>query len=280
MLGASPNDESENIVDANIERAFDLADRVAVVTGAGGGIGRQAALTFAGAGAIVVLADLPSARLDETAELVTAAGGQALVVPTNVVRKAEVEELARVAVERFGRLDVWANVAAILRRTPFLDTPESELDEVIGVNLKGVYFGCQAAGRQMAGAGRGSIINLASQGMDFPAPNISVYALTKAAVAMMTRTLAQELGPQGVRVNSIAPGFIATPMTSYRWTDDSGAVDADRQREELKLVADSVPLRITGEPLDIALAMLYLASDASKFMTGQVLRPNGGGSML
>jgi 3-oxoacyl-[acyl-carrier protein] reductase len=278
--GATPYDESEKTVDADIERAFDLAGRVAVITGGGGGIGRQAALTFAGAGAIVVLADLPGARLDETAELVTAAGGQALVVATNVVRKAEVDELARITVEQFGRLDIWANVAAILRRTPFLDTPESELDEVIGVNLKGVYFGCQAAGRQMAGAGRGSIINLASQGMDAPAPDISVYALTKSAVAMMTRTLAYELGPQGVRVNAIAPGFIVTPMTSYRWTDDAGAVDANRQREALDLMSGLVPLRTTGEPLDIALAMLYLASDASKFMTGQILRPNGGGSMV
>jgi 3-oxoacyl-[acyl-carrier protein] reductase len=108
---------------------------------------------------------------------------------------------------------------------------------------------------------------------------ISVYALTKAAVAMLTRTVAFELGPHGVRANAVAPGFVPTPMTAYRWTDADGTVDPQRQREALEMMAAMSPLRRTGEPLDIALAMLYLASDASKFVTGQVLRPNGGGSM-
>ena len=178
-----------------------------------------------------------------------------------------------------GRIDVWANVAAILRNTPFLDTPEAELDQVLAVNLKGTYFGCQAAGRAMVAAGRGSIINIASQGMDMPTAGISVYSLTKAAVAMLTQTVATELGPHGVRANSIAPGFISTPMTAYRWTDPDGTVDEDKRRATLEQLAAMTPLRTTGEPIDIALAMLFLASDASRYMTGQVLRPNGGGSM-
>lgn len=266
-------------MDQTIVDAFDLSGRVAVVTGAGGGIGREAAAILAGAGAAIVASDLPGPSLDATVAAVSAHGATVLAHPADVADKAQVDALAAAALERFGRIDVWANVAAVLRNTPFLDTPEDEIDLVVGVNLKGTYFGCQAAGRAMVAAGRGSIINIASQGMDMPSPGISVYALTKAAVAMLTRTVATELGPHGVRVNSIAPGFIATPMTAYRWTNPDGSVDEDKRRAALEQLAAMTPLRMTGEPLDIALSMLFLASDASRFMTGQVLRPNGGGSM-
>ncbi len=266
-------------MDEQIQQAFDLSGRVAVVTGAGGGIGRQAALTFAGAGATVVIADVLGDRLDETAAALKDTGATVSVVPTDMSRKAEVDALAEAALAHHGRLDVWANVAAILRHNLILDVPEDELDAIISVNLKGVFFGCQAAGRAMVAAGRGSIINIASQGMDHPSPLVGAYALTKAAVAMLTRTVAVELGPQGVRANAVAPGFIPTPMTAYRWNDAEGNVDPERQQAAFDLMSSLVPLRCVGEPLDIALAMLYLASDASKFMTGQVLRPNGGGSM-
>src|ERR1700710_916978 len=164
-------------MDDEILRAFDLTGRVAVVTGAGGGIGRQAALTFAGAGADVVLADVLGDRLEESAAALKAKGGKVSVLPTDVTRKAEVDALAQAALDNHGRLDIWANVAAILRHNLILDTSEEELDAVLAVNLKGVYFGCQAAGRAMVAGGGGSIINIASQGMDHPAPNISVYAL-------------------------------------------------------------------------------------------------------
>jgi len=267
-------------MDQTILDAFDLGGRVAVVTGAGGGIGREAARTFAGAGATVVVSDLPGASLDATVAALTAQGATVLAHPADVADKAQVDALAAAALAAHGRIDVWANVAAVLRNTPFLDTPEDEIDLVLGVNLKGTYFGCQAAGRAMVAAGRGSIINLASQGMDMPSPGISVYALTKAAVAMLTRTVATELGPRGVRVNSIAPGFISTPMTAYRWTNPDGTVDEAKRTAALEQLAAMTPLRMTGEPLDIALSMLFLASDASRFMTGQVLRPNGGGSMV
>jgi 3-oxoacyl-[acyl-carrier protein] reductase len=198
------------------------------------------------------------------------------VVPTDVTVKAQVDDLAREAVRATGRIDVWANVAGVIRNSAVVDTTEADLDAVVAVNLKGVYWGCAAAARVMSAAGRGSIVNVASAGGEVPTPTLSVYGMTKAAVIQLTRTLAVELGPKGVRANAVAPGFVETPMTRRVWTAPDGTVDADRRAEVLGLRAGQSPLGITGTPEDIAWSMLFLAVDASRFMTGQVLRPNGG----
>ncbi len=243
-----------------------------MVTGAAMGIGRQAALTFSRAGARVVLADRALEGLEETASLADGA----VVVPTDVSVKAAVDHLAERALEATGRIDVWANVAGIIRNSLVVDTSEADLDAIVGVNLKGVYWGCAAAGRAMAAAGRGSIVNVASAGGEVPAPTLSVYGMTKAAVIQLTRTVAAELGARGVRANAVAPGFIETPMTQRNWTRPDGSVDEAQRAELLRQRGAQSPLGTTGVPEDIAYAMLYLAADASRFMTGQVLRPNGG----
>ena len=243
-----------------------------MVTGAGGGIGRQTAVTYGRAGARVVVADRDAARLEETAALVDGA----VAVPTDVSHKAEVDMLAERALQATGRIDVWANVAGIIATSPVVGTTEADLDAIVAVNLKGVYWGCAAAGRAMAAAGRGAIVNVASAGGEVPAPTLSVYGMTKAGVIHLTRTVAAELGPQGVRANAVAPGFIDTPMTQRNWANPDGTVDEARRAALLGQRAAQSPLGITGEPSDIAYAMLYLAADASGFMTGQVLRPNGG----
>jgi len=263
----------------DIERAFSLEGRVAVVTGAASGIGRQSAIILAQAGARIVLADVDEAGLAETQLQIAEFAGETAIRRTDVSNRDDVEGLAAFATDWVGRIDVWANVAGVISAAPVVDATEAELDRLISVNLKGTYWGCAAAARVMSAQGSGSIINISSAGADFPAPGLSVYAMTKAAVNMLTRTLAHEVGLHGVRVNVIAPGFIDTPMVAYRWRTPDGGIDEAKRAEILRLRAGGSVLGLTGEPGDIGFAMLYLASDASRFVTGQVLRPNGGVAM-
>jgi NAD(P)-dependent dehydrogenase (short-subunit alcohol dehydrogenase family) len=159
-----------------------------------------------------------------------------------------------------------------------LDCTEDELSRVLDINFKGQFWGCQAAGRHMVTAGRGSIINLASSAIDFPRAGIVCYAVSKAAVSQLVRSLAMEVGPHGVRVNGIAPGYIDTPMTQARFLGESG-VDVARRDAVHAEMRDRSPLGRIGAPEDIAEGIHYLASDASSFVTGQMLRINGGVGM-
>jgi 3-oxoacyl-[acyl-carrier protein] reductase len=263
--------------DALIEQ-FSLAGRVAVVTGAAGGI-RQAALTFTQAGADVVIADVGVDGLTETAAMVAALGSQATVVPTDVSSRDAVEALAAAALAAHGRIDVWANVAGIIRYAPITEVTPDDLAAIVGVNQFGTYWGVAAAAKAMAanpdGPG-GSIINITSAGGDMPAPTLSVYAMTKAAVAHLTRCAAVEFGPNNIRVNAVAPGFTDTPMVQRNWTRPDGSIDTEARDRFMGMRAAQSPLGTTATAEDQTLAMLYLASDASKFVTGQILRPNGG----
>ncbi|MET0159250.1 MAG: SDR family NAD(P)-dependent oxidoreductase [Acidimicrobiales bacterium] len=259
--------------------AFDLTGRVALVTGAASGIGRASAERMAEAGATVVCADRDAEGATVTARQITGAGGQADSVSLDVTDAAEVEAVVLGAVERHGRLDVMANVAGIIHTSTVLETQESDLDRILAVNLKGVFFGCQSAGRVMVAQGSGSIVNMASAAIDQPAPRLAPYGMAKAALVQLTKVLATEIGPIGVRVNAVAPGYIITGMTNRAWVAEDGTEDEEAKAAVTAQMAKGAPLRTVGEPDDIAYAVLYLASDASKFMTGQILRPNGGVAM-
>jgi 3-oxoacyl-[acyl-carrier protein] reductase len=253
---------------------FSLHGRTAVITGAAGGIGRQAAITFTQAGANVVIADVGVAGLEETAALVAAAGGKATVVPTDVSDRDQVNALADAAIKTHGRLDIWANVAGVIRYMNIVDATPEDVEFITKVNLWGTYWGVAAAGRAMTNGG--SIINVSSAGGDMPAPTLSIYAMTKAAVSHLTRCAAVELGANNIRVNAIAPGFTDTPMVQGRWTNDDGSIDEAERESYTSTRAAQSPLRTIATPEDQSWAMLYLASDASRFITGQVIRPNGG----
>jgi 3-oxoacyl-[acyl-carrier protein] reductase len=260
-------------------RSFSLHGRVAVVTGAASGLGRETARVMALAGATPVICDIDEAGLAETTRLVSEAGQSAVSCPADVSQRSQVEALADRAVGVTGRVDDWVNVAGSIVKRSILDVVEDEVDRMLAVNLKGVYWGCAAAGRVMREAGAGSIVNFSSSGADNAISGLSLYAITKAGVNMLTRSAAKEFDAHGIRVNAIAPGWVETPMGTHSFRDASGAIDPAVRAEQIRLRAQASPLGIVGEPRDIALAVLYLAADASRFVTGQVLRPNGGVSM-
>jgi 3-oxoacyl-[acyl-carrier protein] reductase len=263
-----------------IAEAFDLSGRSAIVTGAGRGLGRAISSRLAEAGARVVCADIDEPSAKETAALIESAGGTAQGARLDVTKKAEVDTLVDATVADTGHLDVMVNNAGIIVDGLVLDTTEEDLDRVHAVNFKGVFFGCQAAGRVMVEQRSGSIINMASGAIDMPTPGIICYATAKAAVAHLSRTLAMELAPYHVRVNSIAPGWIDTPMNERHALRPDGTVDPEKKRDYVENRGSKLsPMGIPGEPDDIAFAALYLASPAAKFVTGIVMRPNGGSTM-
>ncbi len=259
---------------------FRVDGKVAVVVGAGSGIGRASALALAGAGATVVCADVVGPSAEETAALVTDAGGTAESATVDIADRPAVDALAGRVAEDHGRLDVWVNTGAMMVEGPFLDLSEEDLDRIIAVNLKGTLFGCQAAGRIMTGQeSGGSIVNFSSGAADTVSANIAAYALCKAAVVQMTKNLAFEIGKRKVRVNAVAPGFVLTGMTSRYFVRPDGTVDEAMRDAVVGPMKKFTPLRDIAAAEDIATSVLFLASDASAFITGQVLRPNGGVAM-
>lgn len=243
-----------------LSQAWDLTGRTAVVTGAASGIGRATARFLAMAGANVIVADVTPGTLDDTAADCESFGTGVAACRVDVRLPGEVDSLARMAVDRFGSIAVWANVAGIARFGPASSMTLDDLQQVIAVNTHGVVLGSQAATRVMSQSGGGSIINVSSVAADKASPATAAYGMSKIAIAQFSRTLAIEVAPLHIRVNVVAPGLIATPM-SQAFGDPS---------------PQAMPIGFVGTPEDVAWSILFLAADASRLMTGQVLRPNGG----
>jgi 3-oxoacyl-[acyl-carrier protein] reductase len=264
-------------LDTEITNAFSLEGRIAVVTGAASGLGREAARLFARAGADIVLADLDEAGLEETAALVREAGGNAFVRLVDVADRDAVEALADAAQREAGGLDIWINSAGVTLWAGVIETTREAAERVIAINMMGTYWGCAAAGRAMQAQGRGgTILNVSSTAGDSPVPTLSVYGMAKAGVNQLTRVCAKEFGGFGVRVNAVVPGWIDTPINTSMYRDAAGGLDLDKREAVLAQMRAMSPLGLTGEPSDIGFALLYLASDASKYVTGQLLRVSGG----
>ncbi|MEU9456120.1 SDR family NAD(P)-dependent oxidoreductase [Streptomyces sp. NPDC048277] len=257
--------------------AFRLDGKVAVVTGGGSGIGRASADVLAAAGARVVVADLDPESAEATVTGIKENGGEAVARRVDVADPDAVTALVDETVSGLGQLDVLVNNAGIMIRRPLTEVPPEEFDRVLSVNLKSVLYGAQAAARVMRPGS--SIVNTLSTIIDFATAGTGSYAAAKKGGEALTRTFAVELGPRGIRVNGVAPGWTDTGITRQRHVDDSGGFQQDRFDELAGRMATASPLGTVAEALDSAYAVLYLASGASRFVTGHVIRVNGGASM-
>ena len=245
---------------------FRLDDQVALVTGASMGLGYGIAKALANAGARVVVAARNVAALEELAAEIGEEGGEALPLPLDLRDVGQIDAAFNQARDRFGRLDILVNNAGLGANQPALAVTEADWDEMMAVNLKGLFFCCQAAGKLMLAQGHGRIVNMSSQASVVGIRDHAVYCATKGGVNQLTRVLALEWSAQGVTVNAIAPTFIYTPGTAGRLDNP----------EYLGGVLARLPIGRVGTISDVAAAVIYLASPAGALVTGTVLLVDGG----
>lgn len=247
-----------------------LQDRVAIITGAGGGFGEGIAKHFAELGARVVVADLRTEAAQQVAAAIEAAGGQAIAVHVDVTQDASVADMVAAAVKRFGRLDILVNNAGTTHKNqPMLDTDEKTFDRVYATNVKSIYLGARHAVPLFRRQGGGVIINIASTAGLRPRPGLSWYAGTKGAAITLTKAMAVELAPDKIRVNAINPVMGETGLLA----DFLPGEDSEEVRR--KIIA-TIPLGRLSKPIDIAKATAFLASDEADFITGVALEVDGG----
>jgi NAD(P)-dependent dehydrogenase (short-subunit alcohol dehydrogenase family) len=245
---------------------FDVTGQVAMVTGAARGIGRACALALAHAGADVALGLRDSKTGGDLAKEIEGMGRRALRLQMDMSRLDEIQSAVADAVAHFGRLDILVNNAGVAPENLAENVREKDFDLTLAVNLKGTFFASQAAGRVMIRQKHGRIINLGSQAGFVALPTESIYCMTKAAISHLTRCLAVEWGPYDITVNAVAPTFIRTPGTEECLANDAFRAD----------VLSRIALGRIGEPMEVAAAVVYLASPAASLVTGTTLLIDGG----
>ena len=243
---------------------FDLKGKVAIVTGASRGLGRGMAIGLARAGANVVVTDILDTK--ETVDEVKKLGREALGIKVNVTKKSDVEAMVQQTLEKFGMVDILVNNAGILRIEPTEDMKEEDWDKVLAVNLKGQFLCAQEVGKNMIKQKSGKIINISSIAGKFGNPQSAAYNASKAGVILLTKTLAIDWGKHNIQVNAICPGAFYTPMTEESFKDEN----------LVQMIKTSVPLGRYGEPEDLVGTVIYLASEASNYVTGHALVVDGG----
>lgn len=249
----------------NNDSLFQVHDQVVLVSGGSRGIGRAIAEGFSKRGARVVITGRDENTLKKTASEIAGTAPVSHRV-CDVADRPGIERMVASVREEHGRIDVLINVAGVNRRKQALQLTEEDYDFIMDINLKGAWLVSQAVGRHMVESGRGSQINISSLNNERPVKNVAPYAMSKAAMGHMTRSLAMEWGPRVVRVNAIAPGFVLTDLTQKLWSVPAMS----------DWVMPNTPLRRLGQPSDMVGAAVFLASEASAWMTGQILYVDGG----
>lgn len=248
---------------------FSLSGEVALVTGGKRGIGREIAVTLASAGADVAICTrvVEDGGLEAVVKEIQALGRRSIGIQADTSRKSDVDRMVKEVIEQFGHIDILVNNAGVLIMAPFLETPEDIWNKHMDINLKGYFLVSQAVARKMIERKKGCIINIASDLAFKAIPGMSAYCVSKAGIIMLTRSLAQELGRYGIRVNAIAPGLVKTELSRPNWSNP----------DFMKFMESITPLGRIGEPDEIAEAALFLASNASKYISGSTILVNGGG---
>lgn len=244
-----------------------LDGKVAIITGAGMGMGRAGAFLFAKEGAKVVVADQVAESGEETVRMIKEAGGEAIFIKADVSKTEDVQKLVKTTIDTYGQLDILYNNAGIATIEPLIESTEESFDQTIAINLKGVWLGMKYAIPEMIKSRGGSIINVSSINADAAQRGLSIYSASKGGVISMSRTAAVEYARQNIRVNVIKPGVIKTPMVESQMKDYPGV---------FKRIESETPQGRLGEPEEVAALALFLASDESSYITGQKFTIDGG----
>lgn len=250
----------------NGKNIFDVSHKIVLITGAGSGLGEGYAHIFAEAGATVICAGRNQERLDQVVSEIQADGGSAKAYTVDVTETQSIKSLIADVIRDFGRIDVLVNNAGYENIQPFTEVTPEIYDDIMNVNLKGVFFVAQETAKVMKENRGGKIINIGSLGSYIGLAESSVYCSTKGGVIQLTKTMAIELGEYNIQVNALAPGYFITPMTQPFYDDE----------DHRAWIESRIPLHEWGTVLDLAGPVLFLASDASNYVTGETIKVDGG----